>query len=255
MFSAVRGRFTYANVVMTLALVFAMTGGAYAAKHYLITSTKQISPKVLKQLKGKNGSPGATGPQGLQGSTGSAGKDGTNGTSGKDGVSVASSTEPPGANCKAGGSKFVATNGTTYACNGENGQTGFTETLPSGKTEKGTWAMQTTAGYNQFLAVSFPIPLAKAPKEVHIVHAKGTAPSQCAGGSVSEPKASAGNLCVYEGEMSEESGKFTAEILTIYDPESPTTIHEAAGKSGATLIYHPMETGTFGYGDWAVTAE
>jgi hypothetical protein len=39
MFSKIRKRLTYANVAMTLALVFAMTGGAYAAKHYLITST------------------------------------------------------------------------------------------------------------------------------------------------------------------------------------------------------------------------
>ena len=43
-----RGRLSYANVAMTLALVFAMSGGAYAASKYVITSTKQISPKVLK---------------------------------------------------------------------------------------------------------------------------------------------------------------------------------------------------------------
>ena len=42
---------TYANVAATLALVFAMSGGAPAANHYLITSTNQISPKVLKELK------------------------------------------------------------------------------------------------------------------------------------------------------------------------------------------------------------
>ena len=42
---------TYANVVATLALIFAMTGSAVAATHYLITSTKQISPKALKELK------------------------------------------------------------------------------------------------------------------------------------------------------------------------------------------------------------
>ena len=40
MLKAICKRMTYANVALTLALVFAMTGGAYAAKKYLITSTK-----------------------------------------------------------------------------------------------------------------------------------------------------------------------------------------------------------------------
>ena len=54
---------TYANIVATLALVFAMAGGAAAASHYLITSTKQISPKVLKELNkpGAKGAPGTAG--------------------------------------------------------------------------------------------------------------------------------------------------------------------------------------------------
>ena len=47
MFSRIRKRLTYANVAMTMALVFAMSGGAYAAKKYVITSTKQIKPSVL----------------------------------------------------------------------------------------------------------------------------------------------------------------------------------------------------------------
>ena len=45
-----RRHVNYANIVATLALFFAMTGGALAAKHYLINSTKQINPKVLKKL-------------------------------------------------------------------------------------------------------------------------------------------------------------------------------------------------------------
>ncbi len=48
-------RMTYANVAATLALVFAMGGSAVAASHYLITSKKQISPKVVKELSGKQG--------------------------------------------------------------------------------------------------------------------------------------------------------------------------------------------------------
>jgi len=66
----VRKRITYANVVATLALVFAMSGGALAANHYLISSTKQLSPKVLKKLKGKIGKSGANGAAGGQGPAG-----------------------------------------------------------------------------------------------------------------------------------------------------------------------------------------
>ena len=62
-----RRRFTYANVAATLALVFAMSGGAVAASHYLINSTKQINPKVLRTLRGARGATGATGSSGATG--------------------------------------------------------------------------------------------------------------------------------------------------------------------------------------------
>lgn len=75
-------RLNYANVAATLALLFAMSGGALAAKHYLITSTSQIEPKVLKKLRGRQGLTGKAGPIGLPGTPGAAGKDGA---SGKDG--------------------------------------------------------------------------------------------------------------------------------------------------------------------------
>jgi hypothetical protein len=45
---------SYANITATLALVFAMSGGALAAKHYLVTKTNQISPKVLKSFASSN---------------------------------------------------------------------------------------------------------------------------------------------------------------------------------------------------------
>jgi hypothetical protein len=74
-----RRRLTYANVVATLALVFSMSGGALAANHYLISSTKQISPKVLKKLKGNRGPTGLTGPQGKEGTPGKNGDEGKEG--------------------------------------------------------------------------------------------------------------------------------------------------------------------------------
>jgi|HubBroStandDraft_3_1064219.scaffolds.fasta_scaffold07845_2 hypothetical protein len=78
-------RLTYANVTATLALVFSMTGGALAANHYIITSTKQISPKVVKSLTGKTGKAGAPGPTGKEGATGKEGPAGKEGSIGKEG--------------------------------------------------------------------------------------------------------------------------------------------------------------------------
>jgi hypothetical protein len=46
-----RRHLSYANVVATLALVFAMSGGALAAKHYLLNSVSQVNPRVLRSLR------------------------------------------------------------------------------------------------------------------------------------------------------------------------------------------------------------
>src|SRR5256885_12061618 len=72
--SRLRRHLNYANVIATLALFFALSGGALAAKHYLINSTKQINPKVLKALKGNRGAKGATGATGPPGTASAAGK-------------------------------------------------------------------------------------------------------------------------------------------------------------------------------------
>src|SRR5665811_266061 len=78
-----RRRLSYANVTATLALVFAMSGGALAANSYLINSTKQINPKVLKKLTGKTGT---TGPAGATGASGATGAPGAPGGAGKEGA-------------------------------------------------------------------------------------------------------------------------------------------------------------------------
>lgn len=72
-----RRHVNYANVVATLALVFAMSGSAIAAKHYLLNSTKQISPALLKKLRGRSGKTGAQGPPGVQGPAGAKGEPGS----------------------------------------------------------------------------------------------------------------------------------------------------------------------------------
>src|SRR4051812_9209954 len=80
-----RRRFGYAEVTATLALVLAMSGTAVATQHYLITSTKQIKPSVLKQLKGARGPRGIIGKTGHTGPAGAAGVSGANGQPGATG--------------------------------------------------------------------------------------------------------------------------------------------------------------------------
>ncbi|HWY17712.1 MAG TPA: hypothetical protein VNY27_03255 [Solirubrobacteraceae bacterium] len=201
------------TVIVTLALVFAMTGGAYAAKKYLITSTGQIKPSVLAQLKGRSGgagASGATGPAGTQGPQGPAGPGGPGGPEGKagsPGTSVSSGVEPKGANCKEGGSKFTSAGGVTYACNGEKGKEGTFggQTLPKGQTLRGAWGASSFAeaeapnpGYGAALtAVSFALPVAGEPT-AHYIKPGGSLPPGCTG-SEAEPGAESGNLCVFQG--------------------------------------------------------
>ncbi len=78
--SGPRKRLSYANVTATVALMFALGGGtAWAAQHYLIVSTKQIKPSVLKKLHGAQGAKGANGLNGGVGATGPTGVTGANG--------------------------------------------------------------------------------------------------------------------------------------------------------------------------------
>jgi hypothetical protein len=69
-------RLTPGGAIALVALFIALGGSALAAKHYVITSTKQIKPSVLKKLKGNQG---PRGPQGAQGPPGPSGSSTTSG--------------------------------------------------------------------------------------------------------------------------------------------------------------------------------
>jgi Collagen triple helix repeat (20 copies) len=233
MFSRIRSRLTYTNAAVTLAIVFAMSGGAYAAGRYAITSTKQISPKVLKALKGANGmsgTPGATGPAGPQGPQGPAGAKGESGAPGSKGE--------------------TGVKGETGA-KGTNGTTGFTETLPSGKTEHGVWSIRQAGSSATPIvqaAISFPIPLATELEaaQVHYIKPGEAAPPGCLAGTVAKPEAESGNLCVYA------KTEFNLGNPIIENVESG---EGGAGKSGA-IIELQAATATellFARGDWALT--
>ena len=59
-----------ATAIALLALFVALGGSAFAATHYLITSTHQIKPSVLSQLRGNRGPRGFGGANGRNGANG-----------------------------------------------------------------------------------------------------------------------------------------------------------------------------------------
>lgn len=270
MFLFIRDHVTVVNVILTLGLVFAMTGAAYAGSKYLITSTKQISPKVLKQLKGASGAAGKTGaagPAGTTGPTGPAGPAGPGGSvghegaAGKDGaagesVSYKEVSTSNKAKCGGlGGAEYTVGGKTTLVCNGE---TGFTETLPVGKTEKGEWNVTTT---NEIAgtAISFAIPLAKALESTHahfIGAGEGEGESKPAAaitsheceGTYIDPKAASGQLCVFV--------KSISKYISAFFPITALEANGGADTSGTQMEFFSEEapgSPFIGTGSWAVT--
>jgi Collagen triple helix repeat (20 copies) len=232
-----------ATMIATLALVFAMTGGAYAAGRYVITSTKQISPKVLKSLQGKTGVAGKNGAAGANGATGATGPAGPAGSQG-----------PAGA---AGAAGKAGENG-KEGKEGKEGQPGAIHPgtkLPSGASETGAWAVQSHTLSITLSAISFPIPLETALGESHVFfippEGEGTIdPAECPG-SVVNPEAATGDLCVYTRAFTEGLEPFS---VPIEDPSKGLGSGGAA-VSGATLLFTPASAeSSTGYGTWAVTA-
>jgi hypothetical protein len=177
-----RIKLSYANVAATLALVLSMSGGALAATHYLINSTRQINPKVLKKLHGARGiageigAIGPEGPPGIQGKTGPRGEPGPLGPAGLSALSK----------------------------------------VPAGQSESGDFditATSATVGTTVSGVTSFAVPLSAAITKVEFATAQ-TGTAHCAGPG----SAGTGYLCVYatklEGLESPEAFDPESEELT-----------------------------------------
>jgi len=251
MFHAIRRRINAAGILAVIALVLALTGGAYAANRYIITSTKQISPKVLKALKGKNGKNGANGAPGAAGPAGPTGPGGAQGVAGAKGETGASGSAgekgkegppgPPGA----------------PGAEGEEGPPGpFTETLPSGATETGAWIAPANSTTEEFATISFTLQL-ETPLDASHVHyitvpeQEKELPAGC-GGTAQEPVAEPGFLCVFEGKFSSPVGG--AESALLLNPAPPTAVELGTGRTGALLFITSEKAESRFVGTWAVRA-
>jgi hypothetical protein len=195
-----------------------MTGGAIAAKHYLINSTKQINPSVLRKLHGARGARGPSGPVGPNGAVGPQGIEGKKGPKGEPG-----SDGPPG---------FSA----------------LTQ-MPSGATESGDFVLSTVAaaaGEKVSTAITFSIPLVLPITEKWEFTSVSKPGAHCLGPGT----APRGWLCLYvsaESNLEEGSGQS-------FDPEV-APVH-SAGKYGAMLTWEAAAPGpATASGTYTVTAQ
>ncbi len=254
MFSTLRTRFGIPGVISVIALVFAMFGGAYAASNSASGTKATASAKAKKGPRGPKGAKGDTGPQGPagpQGAKGDAGANGSPGAAGQGAETAPFAGEAHG--CKEGGVEVKSASPVAFVCNGvkgTNGTTGFTSTLPSGKTETGVWSIHSSSlpegATETWVPISFSIPLA-SDVAVHYMPYESAPTTECPG-SAEEPVAAKGNLCIYDLPVFIEH-----HMELVVNPETGSGGMES-GKTGA-LLYFTFEE-SFGNlrGPWAVTA-
>jgi hypothetical protein len=266
MFSAIRRNLSPPTFIALLALVFALTGGAFAATGRSgsapahATLTAGAAKAKAKAKAPAKGPAGPKGPAGAAGATGPAGPMGPAGATGPAGPAGAGTPGTPGAN---------GTNGVngTEGKEGARGLKGVegepwtpNNTLPSNATETGAWSigpLPESSGVSVHEVVaSFPVELKEALslEHVHFINqageeetVAGTSPQTACKGNVEEPTAVPGNLCVYIQELN------AAKVFFIFKlgAEEP-----GASKTGA-LGHFTTESGgeAKGRGTWAVTAE
>lgn len=268
MYQRIRKHLTPSTIIAFAALVFALTGGAFAAGSHggsrakptastgggegvansLLATAAKAKPKTKTGPRGPAGPKGAVGPAGPVGPAGAAGAKGENGAPGINGMN--------GKNGEAGKEGKKGEEGKEGSPWTDNG------TLPVGSSERGQWAYGSNGNTPSFVYVglSFTIPLA-APlgeNEVHFIgreegagessEATAIKNGECTG-TWKEPGAKSGNLCVFLNVLAGAAGPGK---LLIGDAE--TEGHGGAGISGAILHEADTEGGPVIYqGTWVVT--
>lgn len=206
-------------IIAIVALIAALTGTAFAAGGLTKQQEKQVA-KIAKKYAGKRGPKGSAGPVGATGPQGPAGPKGDTGSKGETGLQG----KP-----------------------GDEGPPGPTETvLPAGKTLTGVWSYFGTGQESAYPSISFPLRVEPAPTGAYLVENEGSPEALTNGcpGTVEEPEADPGHLCVYIGNFTGNAFHFLAGQYR----DDPT--------SGVVMEFF-MEPGeaNSGRGTWAVTAE
>jgi hypothetical protein len=265
MFAALRKHLSPATGVAFAALIFAMTGGAFAmnphgggsdpratasnthatASTAYATASTTYAIAAKSRAKSKAGPRGPAGPAGKTGAPGPAGVNGATGPAGPAGPTGPSGAQGPQGPAGPEGKPGAA------GATGPKGEPWPVGSLPKGATEMGEWSISqhvVEPGEEvDYEPISFAVPLAAGLPEsgVHFIAPGGTVPPGC-GGTPTAPVAASGNLCV-----------FAQAIIGKYKEESPIVgVASQAGtdRSGALIDFFPDEAGEFvAYGTWAVT--
>jgi hypothetical protein len=196
-----------AIAVALLALFIALGGSAVAASRYLINSTGQINPKVLKKLKGEVGLEGTKGLAGAPGLAGAKGDPGPKGETGPEGK--AGPKGEKGAEGKAGSK-------------GEAGSSpGLIDTVEGPLTLKAESAEQTVAT------------MANVPAGHYLLNAKVTVENQAAGESTVQCYLRAESTTIDEAKAYFGSGEFkeAGYIQTL-----PLTASQSFASTGAVVL-------------------
>lgn len=254
MLKSLRARFGAPGIAAVIALIFATTGGAYALSSggsaeraakaggkvkckAKIKGKKAVVTCPAKKLRGPAGTRGLRGPEGPQGPEGPAGPQGPEGPQGPQGPEGPEGPQgppgPPGADGADGAP------GSPWTLGG---------VLPPGETETGTYAITGTAEddeYGVLAPISFPIPLAEElpASNVHFV----SSPTAECDGTLENPTADPGHLCVYQGALIGFSMEGIVKSNVVGGP--------GASRSGAVINFYPSGSNDgLAAGTWAVTA-
>lgn len=221
MLARIRSCLTYANVMATVAVFIALGGSSYAA---LRITSRNVPKDALTGADIKN----------------LTGKDVRNNSLDNRDVKNLLARDFKAGQLPAG----------PQGAKGDKGATGdpgpLVETLPSGRTLRGSFNTghdASAASQRAEGAISYPFPLASSP-EAHVIQPGGTPPAQCPG-TVANPQAVPGHLCVFV------SGKNGSGSVASYGTVDGSSNYRYG--AGIYLFSQSAELAE-AWGTWAVTA-